>query len=460
MSRRATIAPVAAMSPFIPHARRVWPLLALLDAAGLALANWLAHLARFSGPMREEKLGLVLSSPVFVATAFALLWALAAAIELYQPLVLGRRREAAIRVWLVALGWGAGLALATYLVPPWQFGRGLLLLTTLGWGLFAVAVRTAVSRWLSSRPRPVALVMGEAGAVSAACERLRAHPLCPWELQDGAEVCPADAGAEVGRRGAELVILAGAEPSAGSLASDLATLHFSGVPVLVASEAWAWIDGRLPLAELSPSSFLHQPGFGAVHWELFNRITRVADVVVTAILVVLCAPLLALAALAVLVVDGRPVFYLQRRVGQFGRGFRVIKLRTMRPDAEPDGPVFAEEEDPRATPLGRVLRRLRIDELPQLVNVLRGDMSLVGPRPERPEFVEKLIREIPFYTFRLAVPPGLTGWAQVNMAYARTLDDHRRKLEYDLFFIRERSLGMYVMTLLRTLSAALLGARG
>jgi lipopolysaccharide/colanic/teichoic acid biosynthesis glycosyltransferase len=448
------------MSPFIPHARRVWPLLALLDAAALALANWLAHLVRFSGPIRQEKLDLVLSSPVFVAAAFSLMWALAAAIELYQPLVLRRRRETATRVWLVALGWGAGLALATYLVPPWQFGRGLLLLTTVGWGLLAVAVRTAVSGWLSSRPRPVALVMGEAGAVSAACDRLRAHPLCPWELQDGSGVAPEDAGAAVGRVGAEFVILAGAEPSVGSLASDLATLHFSGVPVLVASEAWAWIDGRLPLAELSPSSFLHQPGFGAVHWELFNRITRVADVVVAAALLVLSAPLLAVAALAVLVADGRPVFFLQRRVGQFGRGFRVIKLRTMRRDAEAHGPVFAEEEDPRATPLGRVLRRLRIDELPQLVNVIRGDMSLVGPRPERPEFVAELIREIPFYTFRLAVPPGLTGWAQVNMAYARSLDEHRRKLEYDLFFIRERSFGMYVVTLLRTLSAALLGTRG
>ncbi|MEW6336108.1 MAG: sugar transferase, partial [Acidobacteriota bacterium] len=414
------------MSPFIPHARRVWPLLALLDAVALALANWLAHLVRFSGPIRQEKLELVNSSPLFVATALGLLWALAAAIELYQPLVLRRPREIATRVWLVAAAWGAGLALVTYLVPPWQFGRGLLLLTTVAWGVLAVATRATVSGWLARRPRPVALVMGEAGAVSTACARLRAHPLCPWELHDGSDVAPADAGTEVGRRSAELVILAGAEPSAGSLAADLATLHFSGVPVLVASEAWAWIDGRLPLADLSPSSFLHQPGFGAVHWELFNRITRVADVLVAAGLLVLSAPLLALAALAVLVADGRPVFYLQKRVGQFGRGFRVIKLRTMRHDAEANGPVFAEEEDPRSTAVGRVLRRLRIDELPQLVNVIRGDMSLVGPRPERPEFVAELIREIPFYTFRLAVPPGLTGWAQVNMPYARTLDEHRR----------------------------------
>ena len=111
------------------------------------------------------------------------------------------------------------------------------------------------------------------------------------------------------------------------------------------------------------------------------------------------------------------------------------------------------------TRVGRLLRRLRIDELPQLLNVLRGDMSLVGPRPERPEFVAALAQTVPFYTFRLAVPPGLTGWAQVNMPYARSEEEHRRKLEYDLYFIRERSFGLYLLTLLRTASAALVGAR-
>ena len=111
------------------------------------------------------------------------------------------------------------------------------------------------------------------------------------------------------------------------------------------------------------------------------------------------------------------------------------------------------------TGVGRVLRRLRIDELPQLANVLRGDMSLVGPRPERPEFVDELVRQIPYYTFRLAVPPGLTGWSQVSMPYARTIEDHRRKLEYDLYFIRERSVGLYLLILLRTLSVALTGVR-
>ena len=114
------------------------------------------------------------------------------------------------------------------------------------------------------------------------------------------------------------------------MAADLAALLFSGVPVVVASEVWAWLDGRLPVAELSPAAFLHQPGFGVIHWELFNRVTRVLDVALGSILLVLATPLVALAGLAVLLFDGRPVFYLQTRVGQFGRHFRVVKLRTMR----------------------------------------------------------------------------------------------------------------------------------
>jgi lipopolysaccharide/colanic/teichoic acid biosynthesis glycosyltransferase len=137
----------------------------------------------------------------------------------------------------------------------------------------------------------------------------------------------------------------------------------------------------------------------------------------------------------------------------------MYKLRTMVHDAEKDGPVFAAESDPRIIPGGGLLRRLRIDELPQLWNVLRGDMSLVGPRPERPEMATELSEEIPYYSFRMAVPPGITGWAQVNIPYARDLDDHKRKLEFDLYFIRERSPRLYMLTLLRTVNAALVGAR-
>ncbi|HQT93425.1 MAG: hypothetical protein B7Z68_04280 [Acidobacteria bacterium 21-70-11] len=448
------------MSLFLPRTPRLRLALALADGGWLAVAGWLAHLVRFpAGVERAAKLNELLSHPGLLATGFVAMWATAVAAELYEPVMLRRRREVAARVAIVAVMWGAALAVATYLVPGWRFGRGLLLITTTAWAVGAVAARGAVALWLRRRPRPRALVVGEAGAVEDICRKLHEHPAAPWEPVDGAGLTAAQVAEEARRRGAELVVLAGIVSGADGLVADLTALQFSGVPVVVASELWAWLDGRLPVDELSPAAFLHQPGFSVMHWELFNRVTRVVDVVVGVALLVVGLPVLLLAMVAVLALNGRPVFFLQTRVGQFGRRFRVIKLRTMRPDAEENGPAFAVADDPRATRLGRILRRLRFDELPQLVNVIRGDMSLVGPRPERPEFVAELARTIPYYTFRLAVPPGLTGWAQVNMPSAVSGDEHRRKLEYDLYFIRERSFGIYLLTLLRTASVALVGAR-
>lgn len=448
------------MSLFLPRTPRLRLALALADGAWLAVAGWLAHVLRFSaGVERVAKLHELLSHPALLATGFVAMWATAVAAELYEPVVLRRRREVAARVVIVAAVWGTALSLATYLVPSWRFGRGLLLITTASWAAGAAAARSAVALWMRRRPRPRALVVGETGAVAEVCRKLREHPAAPWEPVDGSGLAAAAVAEEAHRDRVELVVLAGSTAGADGLASDLTVLQFSGVPVVVASELWAWLDGRLPVDELSPAAFLHQPGFSVMHWELFNRVTRVVDVAVGVALLLVCLPVLLLAMLAVLAFDGRPVFFLQTRVGQFGRRFRVIKLRTMRPDAEENGPAFAVADDPRATRLGRILRRLRIDELPQLINVIRGEMSLVGPRPERPEFVAELARTVPYYTFRLAVPPGLTGWAQVNMPSAVSSDEHRRKLEYDLYFIRERSFGIYLLTLLRTASVALVGTR-
>ena len=429
----------------------------LADIAALFLAVWGAHLVRFPRYFRDNALRELLAHPGLLIVGVAAAIALATAAELYESTVLRRRVETLTRVVAVATAWAGALALASYVVPVWKFGRGLLALSALGWVVGAAVVRGVTARWLAWRPRAVALVIGEPAAAVSVAAKLREHPLSPWMAEDGSSLQPSDVAAEVARVGASLVVLAGREESPALLEQGLAALHFAGVPVVAAAEVWAWLDGRLPVGEMSPAAFLHQPGFGAIHSKLFNRVTRVLDLVLSAVMLVAAIPLLLVAAVLVLLVDGRPVFYRQERVGHFGRVFTMIKLRTMRRDAEEQGPTFADEDDPRVTGLGRVLRRLRLDELPQLVNVLRGEMSLVGPRPERPAFVDELARQIPYYTFRLALPPGLTGWAQVNIAYARTLDEHRRKLEYDLYFIRERSLTLYLLTLARTANAALRG---
>ncbi len=448
------------MTSILPATPRSRLPLALIDGVLLAVAVRFAHVVRFpAGLERSSKWSQLLDHPGLLATALVAMWATAVAAELYEPILLRRRAESAARVALVAGVWGTALVLATYAVPSWRFGRGLLLLTTVAWATAAAALRVAASHWLRRRQHSRALVVGDPAAVGEFCRKLREHPLAPWEPADGSGLAVAQVAQAARTGGVQLVVLVGPESTTGGFAGDLAALHFSGVPVVVASEMWAWLDGRLPLEDLSAAAFLHQPGFGVIHWELFNRVTRVVDVALGVALALVCVPVFLVAALAVLVFDGWPVIFLQSRVGQFGTPFRVIKLRTMRRDAERDGPVFAVPDDPRVTRLGAVLRHLRIDELPQLLNVIRGHMSLVGPRPERPEFVAELAQAIPYYTFRLAVPPGLTGWAQVNMPYAVSEEDHRRKLEYDLYFIRERSFGIYLLTLLRTVSVALVGAR-
>jgi exopolysaccharide biosynthesis polyprenyl glycosylphosphotransferase len=179
---------------------------------------------------------------------------------------------------------------------------------------------------------------------------------------------------------------------------------------------------------------------------------RLLDLLLVALQLPLALPLGLLCAVAVKVTSRGPVFFRQERMGRWGREFMLYKFRTMVADAERlTGPVWARENDPRITPLGRFLRRARLDELPQLWNVIKGDMSLVGPRPERRFFVESLREKIPLYDSRHAVRPGLTGWAQIRYAYAASDEDARQKLSYELFYILNRSLTFYFTILLETL---------
>jgi len=184
---------------------------------------------------------------------------------------------------------------------------------------------------------------------------------------------------------------------------------------------------------------------------------RVIDVGFALLGLAALGPLLALVAPLIRLESAGPVFYRQERLGRGGRPFTLLKLRTMVADAEPDGPVWASADDPRATGVGRWLRRTRLDELPQAVNILRGDMSLVGPRPERPAFVAQLAEAIPFYRARHAVRPGLTGWATIHQGYARSTEDALIKLQFDLYYIKHQSLLLDAYILLRTLAAVLRG---
>lgn len=214
--------------------------------------------------------------------------------------------------------------------------------------------------------------------------------------------------------------------------------------------------GRISIADLSPQWLIFSDGF--TRSASARAIKRTVDVVAATCLLVLTAPLCALVALAIKLEDRGPVLYQQARVGQGGAIFTLRKFRSMGVNAEADtGPKWAEYDDPRVTRVGRWIRALRIDEIPQAWNALRGDMSFVGPRPERPEFVATLCQQIPFYKYRHAVRPGITGWAQVHLPYAATVDDSREKLEHDLYYLKNFSLLMDLYILFRTGKIILFG---
>ena len=179
-------------------------------------------------------------------------------------------------------------------------------------------------------------------------------------------------------------------------------------------------------------------------------VKRALDVTVAFTTLLLLSPLLLVTALLIVLEDGRPVFFRQNRAGKGGETFSIYKFRSMRVDAELKGPTWASQSDPRITRVGSFLRRTRIDELPQLVNVLRGQMSFIGPRPERPHFVEKLSEVVPHYRDRASVKPGLTGWAQVNFPYGASIEDARVKLSYDLYYVKHRSLLLDLLILIAT----------
>ena len=217
--------------------------------------------------------------------------------------------------------------------------------------------------------------------------------------------------------------------------------------------------GRIPLDLADRARPWSTPGAPSLLTRIYERLKACADVLVAVTLGVAVAPLLLVVALVIRLDSAGPIMYSQTRVGRGGRLFKIYKLRTMRQDAERHGAVYAQAHDPRVTRVGRILRLTRVDELPQIWNVLRGDMALIGPRPERPEFTTMLEHEIPHYAERYRVKPGLTGWAQVCFRYTSTVDDTAKKLEYDLYYLKYASLKLDLQIAVRTVGV-ILGRRG
>jgi len=373
-----------------------------------------------------------------------------------------------------ALGIGCmTLALVFYVCPQIRLGRSVILLSLL-MILTLMAAWRSLTRWLLGHPRLAhrVLILGvEQDAVTIARELLTrreaGYDVIGFIGDDPSQVGESlinpsvvgvmpDLEAVVSRYRPDRIVIAMPDRR-GRLPLDL-LLKLKvrdGVALDEAESFYEKLTGKIGGERLRLGQLVFAD---ASHWtRLYKRARRLMDVALAIIIGLLTSPLMLLTALAIKLDSRGPIFYLQERVGLHNTTFRIIKFRSMHADAEANGPVWAHEGDSRVTRVGRWIRKLRIDELPQLLNIIRGEMSLIGPRPERPVFIEQLERQIPYYSERHLVKPGLTGWAQVRYPYGASFEDAREKHQYDLYYIKNQSPMLDILILLETARIVLFG---
>jgi sugar transferase (PEP-CTERM system associated) len=395
--------------------------------------------------------------------------------DLYDLRLLSDRRETFTRILHALASASLLLALLYYWFPALIIGRGVFMIAA-ALVLTAVVGWRVAFEWLGHRvgPRERLLLVGtNAPAIDLAREMFSRRHEFGVEIVGFIDPDPAKVGAPiinpgvigtiedipsiVRARRVDRVVVSLAD-ARGKLPMDkLLDLRLDGVNIDHLASVYEEYTGKIAVENLRPSWLVFSPGFRKTR--MLTAAKRFLDIAMSSAALVLALPLMAAIALLVKLTSPGPALYHQRRVGQHGRIFTVHKFRSMRNDAEAaTGPVWASKTgDTRVTIIGRILRKSRLDELPQLWNILKGDMSFVGPRPERPEFVGELSRDIPFYGQRHIVRPGLTGWAQVRYTYGATTEDALQKLQYDLFYIKNLSLALDVFIILATVKTVVLG---
>jgi sugar transferase (PEP-CTERM system associated) len=393
--------------------------------------------------------------------------------DLYELRVVSDRRELFIGVVQALSATSFLLAAIYFWFPALIIGRGVFVVSS-SLVLAAVAGWRLVFEWLTRRvaPRERLLLVGTgAAAVGLSKELFRRRQELGVEIVGFVDPDPARVGAPVinpgvigtiedipsivRARSVDRVVVSLAD-ARGKLPMDkLLEMKLDGVSFDHLASVYEELTGKIAVENLRPSWLIFSSGFRKTR--LVRSGKRLLDIVSSVLGLLLVAPLMALVAVAVRLTSPGPIVYRQQRVGQHGRVFTVFKFRSMRQDAEAaTGAVWARQNDDRITSIGRFLRRTRLDELPQLWNVLIGDMSLVGPRPERPEFVKQLTEQIPFYGQRHVIRPGLTGWAQVRYTYGSSVEDALEKLQYDLFYIKNLTIPLDLFIIFSTLKTVLL----
>ena len=440
----------------------------IVEVAALLVAFFAAVLLRF-GEVAEYPLLVPKALCNTAVIAFCLSYA-----DLFDGFSYRSRLEEALRVVQSLLAAVLLLALVYWTLPALQVGRGVLTLHFVLGGTAVLALRQAR---LSAAGRRVlgdnVLILGTGQSAQQIAREMIARPtlglrVCGFLGEHASEVGrrivnPSVVGtldrvAETVSRHRVSMIVVALEDARGRMpVAALLRQRVSGVRIYEVTTLFEHLTGRIPLSTLRPSWLVFAPGF--FHPPLYLSSKRAIELSLALLAGGISLPACAVIGLLVKLTSRGPVLFRQERVGEGGRVFVLYKFRTMRADAEAEsGPVWAARDgDPRVTPLGHVLRTLRVDELPQLLNVLKGDMSLVGPRPERPHFVETLRAIIPYYDERHSVRPGITGWAQVKFPYGSNLEDAEAKLQYDLYYIKHMSWIFDVSIMVYTLRVMLMG---
>jgi len=369
--------------------------------------------------------------------------------ELYNLQIISNFGE---QLWRLLRGAGIAvlvLALVYWLVPGWSPGRGALL--ALVPSLFAVVLFSRVFALPGRRSRLA--IIGREESLEAL--RSTVEACAEWNMEliqtyDGDCTLASITSCNLDR-----VIVCADIPSTSELIECLTELKMRGVRVESAARFYEQATGRVPVDEIRPEWIVFSSGFENGRQK--RLVKRLFDLIASSLLLIPALPCMLLASLVILLERKGPVLFCQDRVGIYGKTFRIFKFRTMVPAPTNATPQWTVNNDKRITLVGQVMRTFRIDELPQLFNVLRGEMSLVGPRPEQPYFCELLAAEIPFYHQRHTIPPGLTGWAQVRYQYGASIEESKRKLEFDLFYVKHLSVWLDFAILFETLKVVLVG---
>jgi sugar transferase (PEP-CTERM system associated) len=385
--------------------------------------------------------------------------------DLYAPQRISERWEIYFRLLLVLSVLSFILAGLIFFYPEINIGANVFFA-----GVSILAMALVIWRWAYewiiglSVFRERVFVLGSGVRARTVVETLRTRRDAGMEVVDGEgkgvfngqlEHFAADLRAFCKPKTCIDRVIVAMEDRRGSMPTrELLDLRLRGVVIEDASVLMERLLGRLPLDGLNPSALIFTDGFNVKASQQIVR--RLVSITASFIGLAICLPFIPFIILAVRLSSPGPIFFRQTRVGLRGRPFSVLKFRTMRQDAEAQGAVWATKNDPRVTSLGRFMRKTRLDEIPQLWNVLRGEMGFVGPRPERPEFVQWLSREIPFYELRHIIRPGITGWAQVRYQYGASLEETKQKLEYDLYYIKHLSLGLDLLIMFETIKTIIL----